>query len=412
VKSKLDDAKLDAISFQQLTLFEAVGRIQSVRRASEQCNLSQPAVTQAISKLERQLGDQLLQRRASGSYLTDLGEIFHRRVVRFFEKFDAALSRIPISGGPAVLKSTSKRISRSQARGLIALVENGALDRAALALGVSQTSLQRTVRTLEQNVHKSLMCRTAAGISITPIGNEFGKSLKLALQEIEMGRREMEIARGSAKSRLTIGAMPLGGSVLLASALDELMSAYPDVEVKIVSGNSPELLESLGMGDVDFVVGLVKKVDDSEFEYEALAETPYSIVCRRGHALLKKPRVKISDLLKHDWIIGTKGASRREAFETLFADSPGPRAKIRTSSLPVIQHLLESSDRLTLMTSYELVFEGADLAELDFGPISPIPSIGITTRANWLPIQIQQDLMELIRNRAATARNRAVQMAS
>jgi len=398
VISRRDDANLNAISFQQLTLFEAVGRIQSVRRASELCNLSQPAVTQAISKLERQLGEQLLQRRSSGSYLTDLGEILHRRVVRFFEQFESALVKIPVTGGPAVLKSTAKRISRSQARSLIALVETGALDRAAQALGVSQTSLQRTVRTLEQNVGKSLMCRTAAGTSITPAGSEFGKNLKLALQEVEMGHREMEIARGQEKSRLTIGAMPLGGSALLAAVLPDFMSAYPEVEVKIVSGGSPELLESLGMGDVDFVVGLVKKVNDFDLNYEELAATPYSVVCRKDHVLLSKPRVTIADLLEYDWVIGTKGASRREAFEKLFENAPGPRAKIRTSAPPIIRKILENTDRLTLMTSYELMFEGVGLADLKFGPISPVPSIGITTRANWLPIQIQRDLMAMIRD--------------
>jgi LysR family transcriptional regulator of gallate degradation len=63
-----------SVSLRHLKLFESVARLSSVRRASEECHLSQPAVTQAIAKLEEQIGASLLERGASGSYLNPLGE--------------------------------------------------------------------------------------------------------------------------------------------------------------------------------------------------------------------------------------------------------------------------------------------------------------------------------------------------
>ena len=47
-----------SVSLRHLKLFESVARLSSVRRASEECHLSQPAVTQAIAKLEEQIGTQ------------------------------------------------------------------------------------------------------------------------------------------------------------------------------------------------------------------------------------------------------------------------------------------------------------------------------------------------------------------
>ena len=44
-----------SVSLRHLKLFESVARLSSVRRASEECHLSQPAVTQAIAKLEEQI---------------------------------------------------------------------------------------------------------------------------------------------------------------------------------------------------------------------------------------------------------------------------------------------------------------------------------------------------------------------
>src|SRR5271155_379089 len=129
------------VSFRQLKLFESVARLSSVRRASEECQLSQPAVTQAIAKLEGQIGVSLLERSASGSYLNPLGVIFQRRTERLFAQIEQALIEL---GAPAChVPMMASRITRSQIRSLIAIVENGSFAQAAHALGVSPATLSR-----------------------------------------------------------------------------------------------------------------------------------------------------------------------------------------------------------------------------------------------------------------------------
>ena len=88
-----------SVSLRHLKLFESVARLSSVRRASEECHLSQPAVTQAIAKLEEQIGTSLLERGASGSYLNPLGTIFHRRTERLFAQIEEALVELGVPAG-------------------------------------------------------------------------------------------------------------------------------------------------------------------------------------------------------------------------------------------------------------------------------------------------------------------------
>jgi LysR family transcriptional regulator of gallate degradation len=396
------ETRAASLSFRQLKLFESVGRLNSVRRASEECNLSQPAVTQALAKLEQQVGLILLERRASGSYLNELGEIFHRRVTRLFEQFEQALIALGVPGGAESAPVIANRISRSQARSLIAIVERGSFALAAEALDLSQASLQRAARDLEGNLKKSIYYRTAAGVMVTPAGVEFGRRIKLATQEIEWGIQEIEAAQGSAASQIAIGAMPFGGSVLLASVLDEFVRAHPKVDVKIVNESASEMLKRLRDGEVDFVIGLVQETTAEGLVNEALARTPYTVVARRGHKLLRQGGVGIEDLLQYDWVVGTPGSSRRACFERLFQACAGPKTSIATSSLPIVRHLLMGSDRLTLMTSYELMQE-PDLASLPFGPIEPAPQIGVTMRANWLPTKLHEAFVDLLRRHTADA---------
>jgi DNA-binding transcriptional LysR family regulator len=159
------------------------------------------------------------------------------------------------------------------------------------------------------------------------------------------------------------------------------------------------MLRHLRSGDVDLVVGLLRDRKADDLVYEALAETPYVVVARHGHPLAQKNDVTLDDLARHDWIIGTPGAARRIRFDKLFAGRRRPLARIETCSLPTIRLLLAQSDRLTILTSYELMYEEDALTALPFGPIEPVPSIGLTMRENWLPTQLQADFIDLMQRR-------------
>ena len=387
------------ISFRQLKLFDSIARMNSVRKASEECNLSQPAVTQALATLEQRIGTMLVDRRASGSYLNEAGQIFQRRTARFFEQTEQALVELGVPGGAAGAKLVVKRLSRSQIRSLIAVVEHNSFANAAEALEVSHASLQRAIRDLEANLHKPLSYRSAAGLMIAPHGSEFGRRMHLALQEIEWGIREVEAAKGSFAAEMVIGAMPSGGSVLLASALDDFVCDYPQAELRILNETSPVVLKSLRNGWVDLVVGLLPEGRREDLTYEPFAETPYLIVAHPRHPLLRKGKVTLEDLFGYEWVVGTPGSSRRACFDRLFAGRPGPRARIATCALPIVRSLLAGSDRLTLMTSYELNHEESGLAEVSFGPIDLVPTMGITMRTGWLPTKMHIDFIETLRRR-------------
>lgn len=391
------------ISIRHLKVFNSVAHLNGVRRASDECHLSQPAVTQALAKLEEQLGATLLERRASGTYLNEVGIIFHRRTQRLFSQFEQALVELGVPAGPVPVSGLAGRISKSQVRSLIAIAENGSFAGAARALGVSQTSLQRAARDLERTLRTPLYVQTAVGIVATPAAVEFARKVKLALREIELGIEEVEAARGNIGGEIVIGAMLLAGSVVLASVINEFVSKYPKANVRILNGNASDMLRYLRRGDVDVVIGLLRNPASEDLIHRALAETPYVVVARHGHPLLQKSQVTLDDLADYDWIVGTPGATRRNHFDDLFKGCRRPVSRIETCSLPTIRLLLTQSDRLTLLTSYELIYEEDALTAVPYGAIKPVPSFGLTMRENWLPTQLQANFVDLIQSRIVGA---------
>jgi DNA-binding transcriptional LysR family regulator len=386
------------VNLRHLKLFESVARLKSVRRGAEECHLSQPAVTQAIAKLEGQIGATLLERRASGTYLNEFGEIIFRRTQRLFAQIDRALDELGVSDDQARGARIVNRVTRSQIRSLAAIVETGSFARAARALDVTETSLRRAAHKLERSLRTSLYARTAFGVVATPAAAEFARKLKLAMRELDSAVEELEALKGNFDGEIVIGAMLFAGNRLLATVVNEFASTYPNASVRVASGNSEDMLNALRAGEVDFVIGLLPDPAPEGLVIQPLAETPFVVAARPQHPLVGKPKVTLDDLGRYEWVIGMPGARRRVQFDRLFGRRERPKSRFTVGSLPIIRLLLTENDYLTILTSYEMLHEDA-LAEVPFGPVEPSPWIGLTIRDNWLPTQLQTNFIELVKKR-------------
>lgn len=70
----------------QIRYFLAVARERNFSRAAEQCNITQPALTRAIQKLEDEVGGQLFDRRPGRIELTELGRTLLPRLQNAFQE--------------------------------------------------------------------------------------------------------------------------------------------------------------------------------------------------------------------------------------------------------------------------------------------------------------------------------------
>lgn len=74
----------------QIRYFLAVCETANFTRAAEQCNVTQPALTRAIQKLEEELGGDLLIRERGPAALTELGKLMLPHLTQMLAQSDAA----------------------------------------------------------------------------------------------------------------------------------------------------------------------------------------------------------------------------------------------------------------------------------------------------------------------------------
>ena len=78
----------------QLRYFVSIAERESFTRAAEECNVSQPSLSQQISKLERELGQALFERLARKVILTDFGKILYEHALQILSLVEQARVKI------------------------------------------------------------------------------------------------------------------------------------------------------------------------------------------------------------------------------------------------------------------------------------------------------------------------------
>src|SRR5262245_32591011 len=81
------------MEIQEIRYFLALCETLNFTRASERCNVTQPALTRAIQHLEGKLGGPLVHRERGNTHLTELGRIMRPYFQQVVEQMEEARQR-------------------------------------------------------------------------------------------------------------------------------------------------------------------------------------------------------------------------------------------------------------------------------------------------------------------------------
>ncbi|MGC2857447.1 LysR family transcriptional regulator [Novispirillum sp. DQ9] len=396
----------DVPNIRHLRAFLAVAESQSISAASRRVFISQPAITQAIAKMEKALGVALFDRRPEGVFLTEAGGLFHDRVERMLRHLQAGVAEAMKAAGRRTAKSMQsldQNLTGVQLRALIAISEAANFSLAARAVGISQPSLHRAARDLEHLAGVPLFEKANRGILLTKPGEILAMQGRLALVEYEQGLEELGEWRGEDSGGIVVGSMPLSRTFLLPTAITMLTRERPDARIEVVDGPYEDLLNGLRRGELDLLIGALRDpLPIGDIVQEPLFNDPLAVVARVGHPLhARSGAPEVAELARWPWVVPRRGTPSRAHFEALFADAgvAVPAALVETGSAILIRGLLESSDRLTLISLHQIRHE------MQWGLLAPLPldlpgtarPIGLTVRKDWRPTATQARFLTLLR---------------
>lgn len=175
-------------------------------------------------------------------------------------------------------------------RYFIAVAEQRHFGRAAEELHITQPSLSRQVRRLEDQLGARLLDRTPQGTRLTEAGVVFLPRAKALLRSVAKTAAETRAA--AEPSRLTVGYF---ANLFVTPAVREVRRRHPDAEVHVVKLPHDEVRAALLDHRVDAVVARLPFPTD-RLEVTVLYDEPRVVLVPLDHRLAGKESVTLDDI--------------------------------------------------------------------------------------------------------------------
>ena len=132
-------------------------------------------------------------------------------------------------------------------------------------------------------------------------------------------------------------------------AVLKVMQELPNAHVRLLENKGENLMEALGAGEMDVVVGPSEMTSPNPLvRSEILYAEPIYMVARVGHPIFDLATIAWADVLRYPWALWAKGTPVRRAFDKALAEvghAPPPN-HVESNSATLTTTLLLHSDMI------------------------------------------------------------------
>lgn len=234
-------------------------------------------------------------------------------------------------------------------RYFLAIAKESSFTGAANFLNITQPTLSRQIKELEEELGQQLFIRGNHNISLTAEGMIFRKRAEEIMEMVSKTKAELSDMQKNISGEIYIGSGETNAMRLVAEVIKDLRHDYPQIHYNVYSGNAEDVMERLDKGLLDFGV-LIQPTDISKYEYLSMpAQDLWGIIMRNDSPLAEKVAITRKDLLNIPLI-----CSRQILRPT-------------TSGNEVKDWFGDDFNKLNIITTYNLLFNAALLVEQGIG---------------------------------------------
>ncbi len=243
----------------------------------------------------------------------------------------------------------------------LAIAREGSITNAANFLHVTQPTLSRQIRDLEEELGQKLFTRSSHHMTLTAEGMILRKRAEEIVSMVDKTEAEFNSMENVVSGDIYIGGGETDAMKLVAQIACELRMNYPGIHYHLYSGNSEDVTERLDKGLLDFGI-LIQPADISKYDYINIpAKDTWGVAMRRDSPLAVKEVIRKEDLLNVPLICSRQvisGERRGNEFAEWFG---------------------EDFEKLDIVTTFNLVYNAAIMVEAGVGYAVTIDKIANTT---------------------------------
>lgn len=230
--------------------------------------------------------------------------------------------------------------------------------KAAKKLFISQQSLSNHISNMEKEFDVILFNRTTP-LTLTYAGQALKAKARQMLELRDETYRELSDIKDFSVGQLTLGLSHTRGRVILPEILPVFKERYPNIDLKLVEGNSSELADDLLHGNIDLIIDMLPfKVENVETvpicEEEILLAVPDSVLEHAFPGRLKEIKKQLSEhtdlklLANCPFLLISKGNRVRTIADEMFEEAQiTPNIVLETENIQTVLALAEKGMGIT-----------------------------------------------------------------
>lgn len=234
-------------------------------------------------------------------------------------------------------------------RYFLTIAREGNITRAAEFLNVTQPTLSRQIKELEDELGQRLFIRGSHSITLTPEGMVLRKRAEEIIDMVSKTKAEFASVQKTISGNIYIGSGETQAMKLITDVIKELREDYPEIRYHLYSGNATDVTERLDKGLLDFGI-LIQPTDLSKYDYLTFpVKDVWGVVMPKNSPLAQKTAISRQDLTGLPLICSRQVIGKTPA-QNEFLDWFGP-----------------DFEKINIIATYNLVFNAALLAEQGIG---------------------------------------------
>lgn len=268
------------------------------------------------------------------------------------------------------------------------VVEHGGFTEAASRLGLTQPAVSMQIRNLEERFGVRLVERVGKRALPTAAGRDLLPFIRRIRDEVEAASTAMGRHRTGQAGRVRIGTGATACIYRLPPILTALRAAHPGLEIIVVTGNTPDILDAVEAGALDLALVTLPAVRAGLSIEPVCSE---DLVCVGPMAADGEPAapegIAPAELADGALILYERGGTMRAVIDGWFmAGGVQPRPSMELGNVEAIKNLVAAGLGRSILPSVTVQGPG-DRDRFSVRPLAPplVRKLGLVLRRDKVP---------------------------
>jgi DNA-binding transcriptional LysR family regulator len=212
------------------------------------------------------------------------------------------------------------RLDLRHLRYFMVVAETQNFHRASDLLNIVQSALSRRILDLEKQLGLTLLERTAKGVALTEAGEVFLGHARTVISEADFAKTHLKKLAAGELGMLRLGLNRIAPQLpVVSQALQKFRQSHPGVELELRSMTTPQQLDALLTGTIDFGFLTNGAAASKTLEYLSVFKDYFILALSADHPLAPPEiKIRLADLADEDFIFISRATSQ-SAYDSLLS---------------------------------------------------------------------------------------------